>query len=233
MTTLGSTRRPWSPAAIALGAVLLFPVATAVAQPEEGVLLPSPRVTQSLFAEATFPAMEPTVAAQAQEPAPGAGIDHLRRQLFRGDKVSIVRSNGDTVRGRIQRVGAEDLDIATGSRRERLNLTVPFAAIQSLERPRDSSRDGALIGMGVGAGFSAALFAYAYAVDANESDEWSGLYIGTAALYTGLSTLIGWAIDTVHSKPHFRYEAPRAGSVSVRPVPLVARGPGVGVVVTF
>jgi hypothetical protein len=63
------------------------------------------------------------------------------------------------------RVADTALDIRAETRqvtgKQRSDLTIPFGTIQSLERPRDSSRNGVLIGAGVGAGVSLAKFTYA------------------------------------------------------------------------
>jgi len=100
-----------------------------------------------------------------------ATLDELRRELSPGDFISVVQRTGDSVRGRLRRFGDTDLDLeaetqqAPSEQRRPLDLTILLSAIQSLERPRDSSRNGVLIGAGIGGGFSLAMFVYAAAVD--------------------------------------------------------------------
>jgi len=143
-----------------------------------------------------------------------ATLDALRGELAPGDAVSFVQTNGESVTGRLLRVGATDLDVRIvtrqlpGQPRRRLDLTIPLNAIESLERPRDSSRNGALIGASIGAGFVGGMFVRAVAIDRNEMDEWAPIYLGYGALFAGLGALVGWAIDSGTSKPHVRYDAP-------------------------
>ncbi len=168
-----------------------------------------------------------------------ATLDGLRRELSPGDFISVVQTTGDSVRGRLRRFGDTDLDLqaetqqAPPEQRRPLDLKIPLSAIQSIERPRDSSRNGALIGAGIGGGFSLAMFVYAAAVDYNEIDEWGPTYLAIGGIYTGLGALAGWAIDRVHSKPHIRFDAPSPGTVTIRAVPLLSRGPGMAMVLSF
>lgn len=167
-----------------------------------------------------------------------ATLDELRRALSPGDFISVVQTTGGSVRGRLRRFGDIDLDLQAEAQQappeqRRLDLKIPLSAIQSLERPRDSSRNGALIGAGVGGGFSLAMFVHAAAVDFNEIDEWGAGYLAVGAICTGIGALAGWAIDRAHSKPHIRFDAPSPGTVTIRAVPLLSRSPGLAIVVSF
>lgn len=97
----------------------------------------------------------------------------------------------------------------------------------------DSSRNGALMGAGVGAGIAGAMFVYGLAVDRNEIDEWAPLYLGYGAAFTGIGALVGWAIDAAQSKSVRRFKAPHADARSVRMAPLLGRRKGIAVAVTF
>jgi hypothetical protein len=166
-------------------------------------------------------------------------LDVLRAELAPNDSVSLVQTSGESVTGRLLRVSDTDLDVrivtrrSQGQERRQLDLNIPFSVIQSLDRPRDSSRNGALIGAGVGAGFVGSMFVYAAAVDRNEIDEWGPIYLSYGALYTGLGALIGWAIDRAHSKPHIRYDALSSSATTIRMVPLLSRGPGIALALAF
>lgn len=166
-------------------------------------------------------------------------VETLRRQLSAGDSISLVQTNGEMVTGRLLRVNDADLDVRVVSRsnprqeRRQLDVTIPLNAIQSLERPRDSARNGALLGAGVGAGVSAGMFTYAAMIDANEMDEWAPIYLRIGALFTGIGGLVGWAIDASSSKPHVRYDAPSAKQTKVSLVPLLSRGRGAALTVSF
>ena len=133
--------------------------------------------------------------------------------------------------------GDSALDIRSETRedtgKQRLNITVPLATIRSMERPRDSSRNGLLIGAGIGGGLVLGMFVYAAAVDYNEIDEWAPMYLAMGAVYTGVGALVGWAIDSAHSKPHVRFKAPSAETMRIGVAPLLARRKGMAVVMSF
>jgi hypothetical protein len=129
------------------------------------------------------------------------------------------------------------LDIRTENRqtagKQHVDVTVPLGTIRSLERPRDSSRNGVLIGAGVGAAVSLGMFIHATAVDYNEIDEWGPLYLVTGTVLTGVGALVGWVIDSAHSKPHLRFNAPSARTMRIRVAPLLARRKGMALVLSF
>jgi hypothetical protein len=188
---------------------------------------------------ALIAALEMIGASPALAQVRVATLDEMRRALSPGDFISVVQTTRDSVRGRLRRFGDTDLDLqaetqqAPPEQRRPLDLKIPLSAIQSLERPRDSSRNGALIGAGIGGGFSLAMFVYAAAVDFNEIDEWGAGYLAAGAISTGIGALAGWAIDRAHSKPHIRFDAPSPGTVTIRAVPLLSRGPGMAMVLSF
>ena len=163
-----------------------------------------------------------------------ATLDELRRALSPGEVISVVDTTGDSVNGRLLRFGDTDLDIRAetqerSGQQRRLDLTIPLSAIQSLERPRDSSRNGALIGATVGAGIVGAMFVYAIVVDRNEIDEWAPIYLAYGALSTGIGALVGWAVDSGHSKPHVRFDRRSTAATTVSVMPLLSRKPGLAV----
>ena len=168
-----------------------------------------------------------------------ATLDDLRRELRPGDFISVVQTAGESVSGRLRRFGDTDLDIeaenrpTAGQHQRLLDVTIPRSAIQSLERPRDSSRNGALIGAGIGGGFALTMFVWALSVDRNEIDEWASSYLAGGGICTGIGALAGWAIDFAHSRPHVRFDAPATGTMTIRAVPLLSRGPGIALVVSF
>ena len=164
-------------------------------------------------------------------------IEELRRTLAAGDVITVVPADGQPVAGRLIRVGPGDLEVrVAGNRtpqdRGRRDVTIPLEGIRSLERPRDSARNGAWIGAGVGAGIGATMFAYAYAVDRNELDEWAPYYLGSAAAYIGVGALIGWAIDSANSKPHIKFESP-GGNARITLQPVYTRSGGLGLTVSY
>ena len=164
-------------------------------------------------------------------------LEELRRELRPGEFISVVQTTGDAVRGRLVRFGDTALDIRSetrqGTGKQRLDVTVPVSSIRSLERPRDASRNGVLIGAGVGAGVSLGMFMYAAAVDENEIDEWGPIYLAMGAVCTGAGALVGWAIDSAHSKPHVRFNAPSLKTRTIRVAPLLARRKGMALILSF
>jgi HAMP domain-containing protein len=139
-------------------------------------------------------------------------LEELRHELAAGDLITIVTSAGQPIAGRLVRLGDADLDLRLVNKHSRRehgagDLTLPIAAIQSFERPKDSARDGAKIGAGIGAAYGAAMFVHAIVIDRNEMDEWAPFYAGATAISCGIGALIGWAIDAARSKPHIRFDA--------------------------
>ena len=165
-------------------------------------------------------------------------LEQLRGTLAAGDLIAVVPADGQPVIGRLTRLGEADLDLRVVNKRtpqERAprTVTIPLDAIQSLERRRDSVRNGAAIGAGIGAGFGAAIFTYAFVIDRNEMDEWAPRYVGAAAAYTGIGALIGWAIDASRSKPHITFAPSSQGNPKVSVQPVYLRRRGIGLAVSF
>jgi hypothetical protein len=196
-------------------------------------------LSRRLLLPALIVALDMVGASPAVAQVRVATLDEIGRDLRPGDLITIVQTTGDSVRGKLQRFGDTDLDIraetrqAPGRQRRLLDVTIPRSAIQSLERPRDSSRNGALIGASIGGGFAVTMFGWAVAVDRNEIDEWGASYLAFGGICTGIGALAGWAIDFAHSRPHVRFDAPGTGTMTIRAVPLISRGRGMALVVSF
>ena len=76
------------------------------------------------------------------------------------------------------------------------------------------------------------MFVHAFIIDRNEIGEWAPLYVGTAAICTGIGALIGWATDAASSKPHISFQVSEGRTrVSVQPV--YSRGRGIGLAVSI
>jgi hypothetical protein len=165
-------------------------------------------------------------------------VEDLRRELTAGDFITIVPVVGPPVAGRLVRLGSGDLDVRVVNKRTPLergarDVTIPFNAIQSLDRPRDPARNGAALGSGIGAGVGGAMFVHAFVIDRNEMDEWASLYVGAAAVCTGIGGLIGWAMDAASSKPHIRFDASPWGRTKVSVQPAYSRDRGIALAVSF
>jgi len=75
-------------------------------------------------------------------------LEELRRELAAGDFITVVPAVGQPFAGRL--MGLDDVDLSVRLVNKRAlqergpqDLTLPLDAIQSLERPRDSARNGA------------------------------------------------------------------------------------------
>jgi HAMP domain-containing protein len=158
-------------------------------------------------------------------------LEELRRELATGDFITVVPADGQPVAGRLMRLGNVDLDIRLAGTPRR--VTIALDAIQSLERPRDSARNGAAIGASIGAGFGGALFVHAIVIDRNEIEEWAPVYAGVAAVCTGIGALIGWAMDAARSKPPIRFDVPSEGRPKLSAQPVYSRGRGIAITVSF
>lgn len=195
-------------------------------------LLPAPLLLPALIVALCVTGASPALAQVRV-----VTLEELRRELRPGEFISVVQTTGDAVRGRLVRFGDTALDIRSetrqGTGKQRLDVTVPVSSIRSLERPRDASRNGVLIGAGVGAGVSVGMFMYAAAVDENEIDEWGPIYLAMGAACTGAGALVGWAIDSAHSKPHVRFNAPSLETRTIRVAPLLARRKGMALILSF
>jgi hypothetical protein len=166
---------------------------------------------------------------------PVTSVEELRRELGPGDFITVVPAVGQPVAGRLIRFGNVDLDVRLVNKRtpQERDVTIPLNAIQSLERPRDSARNGGAIGAGIGAAYGGAMFVRAIVIDRNEMDEWATFYVGAAAVCTGIGALIGWAIDAANSKTHIRFDASPGGRTKVSVQPVYSPGRGIALAVSF
>jgi preprotein translocase subunit YajC len=156
-----------------------------------------------------------------------ATLDELRRALAPGDRVIVTDSQGASIHGRVRRVREDGLEI-----RGKRDATIPFAAMQSLERPRDPARDGMLLGAGIGAGIGGALFVYALAVDRNEFDEWAPTYLGLTGVSALVGAVVGRALDGARSKPAIVFDR-RSSRTAFRLVPITGGRHGAAIVWSF
>lgn len=167
-----------------------------------------------------------------------ASLDELRRQLASGDFITITDEAGQRIEGRLIRFGQVDLDVRLAKQRTppgsgSREVTIALDTIQTLQRPLDSTRNGTLIGAGIGAGVSGAMFVRAMAIDANEMDEWAPIYLGFAAISTGVGALLGWLIDDATAKPHIIFDAATKAGKKVRVDPAIVPGRGIALTVTI
>jgi hypothetical protein len=169
---------------------------------------------------------------------PVTSLEELRRELAPGDFITVVPTVGQPLAGRLMRLGDVDLEVRLENTRRSQehgprDVTIALNALQSLERPRDSPRNGAALGAVIGAGYGGAMFVRAILVDRNEMDEWATFYVGGAAVCTGLGALVGWAIDAAKSKPYLRFATSSEGRTKVTVQPVYSRGRGIALSVSW
>ena len=192
------------------------------------------RFTMTLVVLAAVGAFdEVPCAAQTRLVSP----EDLQRHLAPGDVV-VVQASGQFVSGKLMRQTAAGLEIRPLQERDfrgtaRRDLTIPLDTIEWLERPRDSARNGVLMGAGAGAGVGAGMFLTAFAIDRNEMDEWAPFYLAATAVCTSIGALVGWTVDAATSKPYLIYRASPRGRTTIRVLPPRAGGPGIGLAVAF
>ena len=102
-------------------------------------------------------------------------------------------------------------------------VLISLTEIRSIERPRDSTRNGTILGAAIGGSVGAAMIVHAMVVDRNEMDEWMPIYAGFTAVSTVVGGLIGWTIDRARSKPPVRFDAVPAKQSHLHVRPVVSR----------
>jgi hypothetical protein len=171
------------------------------------------------------------VAVLLVVPAPGAAqepvksFDQINTRLKVGDTVWVTDAQGRELKGKITSFGPDALVVDSGGTR-----TLPAADVRLiLERPRDSFKNGTLIGLGVGAGFG--VIVCASFAEGSQDAGWCALAIGA---YGGIGGAVGLGIDAlIPGKKLVAYRAPgSAGSshtrLSIAPV-ITPRAKGVAV----
>jgi hypothetical protein len=130
------------------------------------------------------------VSAAAQEPA--ASLEELTRWVRIGDSVTVTDGGGRKVAGRIAGLKPESIALAVDAAVREF----PQADVLAItRREHDSLRNGALIGMGVGAGF----FVLAVTADGGcpYYEDCAALLTMGTLFYAGLGAGIGAGIDAL------------------------------------
>jgi len=156
--------------------------------------------------------------SQAQELA--GTFDQLRVLVRPGDTLTVTDSAGARVRGKLTELSAASLSLdVSGARKLFLDSQVDTIA----KRVPDSLKNGALIGLAIGAGL------FGPAVGAATGD-WGYAAIG-ALMYGGLGAGIGVGVDAMIEGPHVIYAraSPKPPSISIAPA---RAGAGKGIVAT-
>jgi hypothetical protein len=170
-------------------------------------------------------------AASAQDPV--ASFDALAGRLQLGQVIWVTDPTGREARGRLERLSSDELVLKSDGSRT-------FAAADVLRvraRERDSLKNGALIGLGVGGGMGTVWCIGAALDDSGDIDAPVECAEGFT-VFPGLGALIGLAIDAViPGKMRVIYEAPssqeaRRARLVVAPL-VTSRAKGLAVSLVF
>jgi hypothetical protein len=170
-------------------------------------------------------------AASAQQPV--ASFDALAGRLQLGQMVWVTDPTGREVRGRLERLSSDGLVLkANGSE------TFAAADVRRVRtRDRDSIKNGALIGLGIGGAMGTAWCIGAVADDSGDLDARVECAEGFT-VFPALATLLGLAVDRViPGKLRLVYQQPLShdasrASLSVAPF-ISARAKGLAVWFAF
>jgi len=149
--------------------------------------------------------------------AQGAG-DEIRGHVKDGQKVSVTDEQGREFKGRAA-LGPDLLTIASGS----VKNDVPYQQIVRIDR-KDGLKNGALIGLAVGAALGVGLVQDGSDCDPvviGCGDPGAGNYVAAGLVLAGLGSAIGVGIDALIGGDRTVY---RRGDTRVRVVPSVSRG---------
>lgn len=170
-------------------------------------------------------------AAQAQEAA--ASFEALGGRVKIGELVWVTDSTGAETHGRLDQLSKDGLILeAHGA------VTLAAADIRRVRvRDHDSIKNGALIGLGVGAALGSAWCIGAVADDSTDVN--AGVECAEGfTVYPGLGALIGLAVDAViPGKMRVIYQASRSQAISsarILVTPLVrSRAKGLTLLISF
>ncbi len=165
-------------------------------------------------------------AAEAQGVA--SSLRDLQLLVRPGETVTVVDAGGNNVQGRVESITASSLVLGTADRRRSWEEAEVVAVRQ---RRQDSLANGALIGLGVGAGSALVTLAIFAAGDSESVD--GGSWALLTALFAGAGTAGGVGIDAMITREYDVFR--RAGTApQVRLQPLLApHGGGVRVAFAF
>ena len=134
-----------------------------------------------------------------------------------GDTVTIRETSGQETTGRIASLSASALTLVSSGTRRELKLGETDVSLIR-QRRQDSLGNGALIGLGVGAGLGAIALAI---ICSNEDCE--GEAPEFVAVYAGLGTAVGVGVDALIVRHRVIYEK-RAGEITLGVRPLLGVG---------
>jgi len=148
--------------------------------------------------------------AEAQQLA--GTFDQLRVLVKPGETLTVTDGTGQRVRGKLVNLSVSSLELdASGTRR--LFQDTEVGTIE--KRGSDSLKNGALIGLSIGAGLSGA------AIAATTGD--AGVAALGAIIYGGIGAGVGVGFDALVEGPHVIYAAASSGRRTFHVSPILSR----------
>lgn len=130
-----------------------------------------------------------STTSQPQESV--ATFDQLANRIAVGERLWVTDTDGHVTRGRLDRLTSSDLTLdANGTQRFEAD---GISLIR--HRQRDSVKNGAFIGLGVGGGMATAWCIGALADDSGDID--AAVECSEGFIFAGLGTLIGAGVDAI------------------------------------
>ncbi len=149
-----------------------------------------------------------SAGAFAQEPA--TSLDQLKLLLKQGDRITVVDSSGKTIKGQIERIAPDTLDVRTNGE---IRSFTDSNLRQITRRKADSALNGTLIGAGIGFGATLPFF-----LGLAEHDE-KGTAVAAACVWGLIGAGIGALTDVAVQGKQTVYVRPKtSASWSIRPI---------------
>jgi hypothetical protein len=159
------------------------------------------RSLTAVVVAAVVVALAVPAAAAAQEPV--TSFDQLNTRLKPGDTIWITDTQGREVKGKIQALAPDALTLTGGGPRTFAASDVSIIR----ESDDDSLKNGALIGLGVGAGIGVAACVSFAAIEDGDA-AWCAISLG---LYSAMGAGVGVGIDAlIPARKRVAYRAPGA-----------------------
>lgn len=145
--------------------------------------------------------------------------ERIQARVTQGQNVSITDDQGRQVQGKIRALTADGLTLLVDG----TTADVAYDRIVRIDRPNDGLANGALIGLGVGAGLGLAVIASEDQSDCLPatffcSDTGTGGYVAGALLLGGLGTAVGVGIDALIHRDREIYRRGGGAVATIAPV---------------
>lgn len=152
--------------------------------------------------------------ARAQTRA-ATSFEQLQVLVQPGDTVSVTDSTGTRASGTVRSLSRSLLEVDFGGMPRRFAES-DVATIQ--QRRGDSLKNGALWGLGVGAGFAATALALLSGGDCYDTANCFGFAAAAIGVYGGIGAGIGTGVDAMIKGQQVVYQAPVSARLQIAPL---------------